>query len=291
MLSRKVSKLATIVRGENVPKCGHMSDTKPLTGKKAIVTGASSGIGRGIAVALGQAGADVAIHHFGDLGGAEKTAATIAEFGGKTTIVDGDLRVVSQIETFVKRAIADLGGLNVLINNAGITGWNAALDVDEALWDTVIDTNLKGTFFCAIAAAGHMQTNGGGSIVNISSVLSHSAMRNLTIYAASKAGINQMTRQLALELGPLGIRVNAIAPGPVVVDRTLADDPDYEKNWGDMTLVGRAGRPADVGAMAVFLNSAAADWVSGQILTLDGGLTVAARVPETSMDLGLKRNR
>jgi len=268
-----------------------MSDSKPLTGRKALVTGASSGIGRGIALALAEAGSDVAVHHFGDLAGAQKTAAAIVALGRKSTIVEGDLRVVSQIETFVKQAVEGLGGLNILVNNAGITGWNAALEVTEALWDTVVDTNLKGTFFCAIAAVRHMQSNGGGSIVNISSVLSHAAMRNLTIYAASKAGINQMSRQLALELGPIGIRVNAIAPGPVVVDRTLADDPDYEKNWGEMTLVGRAGKPADVGAMVVFLNSAAADWVSGQILTLDGGLTVAARVPETSMDLGLKRNR
>ena len=189
-----------------------MSHTTPLAGKKALVTGASTGIGRGIAIALAQAGADVAVHHFGDRAGAESAAKTIAGCGCRTTIVEGDLRVVAQIEAFVTQAIDGLSGLNVLVNNAGITGWNAALDVSEALWDTVIDTNLKGTFFCAVAAARHMRANGGGSIVNISSVLSHSAMRNLTIYAASKAGINQMTRQLALELGPSGIRVNAIAP-------------------------------------------------------------------------------
>jgi NAD(P)-dependent dehydrogenase (short-subunit alcohol dehydrogenase family) len=265
--------------------------SSPLAGRKALVTGASGGIGRALAVALARAGADVAVHHFDDPVGGEETAATIRALGRQAFLIGADIRVVAQIEDMVAAVVTNLGGLDTLVNNAGITGWNDALDVSEALWDQVIDTNLKGTFFCSTAAARHMKAHGGGAIVNVSTIVSLTCMRNLSVYAASKAGINMMTRQLAFELAAHGIRVNAIAPGPILVPRTLADDPDYATNWGQTAPLGRVGVPEDLTGAVTFFASDQASWVTGQILAIDGGVTLPGRVPETSMDRGLARNQ
>jgi len=265
--------------------------TDALTGKVALVTGASGGIGRALALGLAKAGASVGVHTFDDMVGGHETVAQIEALGARAVLVQADIRNVAAINNMIEFVCAQLGRLDVLVNNAGITGWNAALEVTEDLWDQVIDTNLKGTFFCATAAARKMKDTGGGSIVNVSTVVALTVMSNLTVYAASKAGIQSLTRQLAVELAPLGIRVNTIAPGPTLVPRTLADDPDYAENWRTVIPMGRVAVPEDMVGAVLFFASAASALITGQLMAIDGGMTLPGRVPQESLDRGLARNR
>lgn len=268
-----------------------MSVSFDLWGKVAVVTGASDGIGRALAVGLAEAGADVAVHFFDDAEGARRTAGTIEALGRRAMLVAADNREVAQIARLFDEVASTLGGTDVLVNNAGLTGWSAALEVDEALWDRVIDTNLKGTFFCSTHAARQMKTRGGGSIINVSSVVGLRATPNLTAYAASKAGIHALTRQMAVELAPMGIRVNAFAPGPTVVPRTVADDPDYAENWARVVPLGRTQVPLDMVGPCIFLASGAAAMVTGQIIAVDGGVTLPQVVPQVSLDRSLAKHR
>jgi glucose 1-dehydrogenase len=270
----------------------HVPDpfAEALAGKVALVTGASGGIGRALALGLAKAGASVGVHTFDDMEGGRQTVAQLEAMGARAVLVQADIRSVAAINNMIDFVCAQLGRLDVLVNNAGITGWNAALEVTEELWDQVIDTNLKGTFFCATAAAKKMKATGGGSIVNVSTVVALTVMSNLTVYAASKAGIQSLTRQLAVELAPLGIRVNTIAPGPTLVPRTLADDPDYAENWASVTPLGRVAVPEDMVGAVLFFASASSALITGQLMAIDGGMTLPGRVPQESLDRGLARN-
>ncbi|MDX2020034.1 MAG: 3-oxoacyl-ACP reductase family protein [Deltaproteobacteria bacterium] len=261
-----------------------------LAAKVGLVTGASGGIGRALALGLARAGADVGVHTFDDVPGGEETVAQIQALGRKAWLVKADIRNVTEINAMIEAVHSHGGRLDVLVNNAGITGWNAALDVTEALWDQVIDTNLKGTFFCTTAAARKMRQTGGGSIINVSTVVALTVMQNLTVYAASKAGIQSLTRQLAVELAPFGVRVNAIAPGPTLVPRTLADDPDYAANWSQVMPLGRVAVPEDMVGAVLFFATQASGLVTGQLIAIDGGMTLPGRVPQESLDRGLARN-
>lgn len=267
------------------------SFTEALTGKVALVTGASGGIGRALALGLAKAGANVGVHTFDDMAGGRETVAQIESLGVRAVLVQADIRSVAAVNNMIEFVCSQLGRLDVLVNNAGITGWHAALEVTEELWDQVIDTNLKGTFFCATAAARKMKVSGGGSIINVSTVVALTVMTNLTVYAASKAGIQSLTRQLAVELAPLGIRVNTIAPGPTLVPRNVADDPDYAENWASVTPLGRVAVPDDMVGAVLFFASAASSLITGQLMAIDGGMTLPGRVPQESLDRGLARNR
>jgi glucose 1-dehydrogenase len=182
-----------------------------------------------------------------------------------------------------------LDRLDILVNCAGVTGWMDLADPSETTWDQVIDTNLKGTFFCSTEAARLMRTGGGGSIVNVSTVVAARALRNLAAYAASKGGINALTIQLAAELAPDRIRVNAFAPGATNVERNLADDPHYVEHWAPLIPLGRVAEPEDMVGPAVFLASDQSAYVTGQVLYVDGGWTVAGKYPETYVDSATDR--
>ncbi len=158
------------------------------------------------------------------------------------------------------------------MNNAGVQTWKPFLDVTEAEWDLVIDTNLKGCFLCSQAAARHMTAHGGGCIVNIGSGCNRTAFPALAAYTASKGGLEMLTKVTALELGPHRIRVNCVAPGAVEVERTRLERPDYAGTWGRATPLGRVGTPADIGRAVAFLASADAQFVTGQTIWVDGGL-------------------
>jgi NAD(P)-dependent dehydrogenase (short-subunit alcohol dehydrogenase family) len=181
--------------------------------------------------------------------------------------------------------------LDVLINNAGVTGWTSLFDATEANWDWVINTNLKGTFFCALEAARWMRAHQGGNIINVSTNCAALGVKNLVAYATSKGGIHAMTRQLAVELAPFKIRVNTFAPGPTQVERNLKDDPDYDRSWGSMTPMNRTARPEEMVGPAVFLASEDSSYMTGQVFYVDGGWTVQGKIPLENMDQALKRNR
>ena len=163
------------------------------------------------------------------------------------------------------------------------------LEPSEETWDRVIDTNLKGTFFCSVEAARLMRSSGGGSIVNVSTVVAARGMRNMTPYAASKGGINALTIQLAVELAPDGIRVNAFAPGATNVERNLVDDPDYAEKWAPLIPLGRIGEPEDMVGPTVFFASDESAFVTGQLLYVDGGWTTAGNYPDSYVDAARSR--
>jgi NAD(P)-dependent dehydrogenase (short-subunit alcohol dehydrogenase family) len=237
------------------------------------VTGASRGIGRAIAEALAAAGADVAVTAR-DASRLDGTASAIRALGRRAEVVALDVTRVVGCRDAVRKAAAALGGLDILVNNAGVERVMPSLDLDEETWDLILDTNLKGAFFCAQAAAREMK---GGSILNVCSLTSERGIPTAVPYGSSKSGLLGMTRALAAEWAPLGIRVNAIAPGYFRTELTEAfyQSSDWQERMLGKIPVGRFGQLDDLAGAAVFLLSDAAAYVTGACLPVDGG-TLAA---------------
>lgn len=241
-----------------------------LAGKRALVTGANTGIGQAIAVALAEAGADVAVAGRSE---PRETLAVIRSAGREAVDIRADLSSTAPLGDVVERTVSELGGLDILVNNAGIIRRDDLLDFTEADWDAVLDTNLKSLFFLSQAAARHMAGQGRGKIVNIASLLSFQGGIRVPSYAAAKSGVAGVTRAMANELAPRGVQVNAIAPGYISTNNTAALQGDETRNRQILERIpaGRWGRPEDIAGAAVFLASSAADYVTGQILAVDGG--------------------
>ncbi|ANY20223.1 2-dehydro-3-deoxy-D-gluconate 5-dehydrogenase [Tsuneonella dongtanensis] len=241
-----------------------------LSGRRALVTGANTGIGQAIAVALAAAGADVA------LAGRSEPAETlrlIADAGGKAVNIAADLSSIEPVERVVAETVEGLGGIDILVNNAGIIRRNDLADFTEEDWDAVVDTNLKSLFFLSQAAARHMVAQRRGKIVNIASLLSFQGGIRVPSYAAAKSGVAGVTRAMANELAPSGVQVNAIAPGYIATNNTAALQADETRNRQILERIptGRWGRPEDIAGAAVFLASPASDYLTGQIIAVDGG--------------------
>jgi 2-deoxy-D-gluconate 3-dehydrogenase len=241
-----------------------------LRGQVAAVTGANTGLGRAIAEALAAAGADVALIGRSD---PVETKAAIHALGRRAHWAQADLGAKPDFRGIVADATGALGGLHVLVNNAGIIRRANAIDFTEADWDAVLDVNLKAVFFLSQAAARHMIPAGGGRIINIASMLSFQGGIRVPSYTASKSGIAGLTRLLANEWAPHGINVNAIAPGYFATNNTAALQADAKRNAEILARIpaGHWGQPADLGGAAVFLASNAARYVHGIILPVDGG--------------------
>ncbi|MEK7408460.1 MAG: 3-oxoacyl-ACP reductase family protein [Acidobacteriota bacterium] len=242
-----------------------------LAGKIALVTGASKGVGKGIALELAKAGCDVAVNYNRDEAGACATVDEILGFGRKAIAVAGDVSQSAQVGRMFGQVLAAFGRLDVLVNNAGIQTWKPLLELAEADWDRVLATNLKGAFLCTQQAARHMQTDG-GAIINIGSGCNKWPFPNLVDYTASKGGLEMFTKIAAVELGPYRIRVNCVAPGAIEIERTKQELGDYAATWSNLTPLGRIGTPRDVGMAVVFLASEAASFITGQTIWVDGGL-------------------
>lgn len=256
-----------------------------LQNKTMLVTGASKGIGKALAIGLAKEGADVIVNYRRDRTGAEETATAVKLLGRKSLAIRADVGSVSHIQQMFARLRQDFDRLDCLINNAGVTSFASLWDTTETQWDEVFNVNAKGTFFCSLEAARWMrEAQCIGNIINVSTNCAALGVKNLAAYAASKAAIHGLTRQLAVELSPHRIRVNTIAPGPTSVDRNLQDDPDYERQWGQVVPLGRTASPEEMVGAAVFLASEEASYVTGQVLYIDGGWSVQGIIPTINLE-------
>ncbi|MCB1055187.1 MAG: 2-dehydro-3-deoxy-D-gluconate 5-dehydrogenase KduD [Acidobacteria bacterium] len=248
-----------------------MLDRFSLDGKAAIVTGASRGLGQGIAVGLAEAGADVALVHHSD---ASETKARIEALGRRCLDLRADLADRSSVPMIVEKTVEVLGGIDILVNNAGIIRRAPLTEFTEKDWDDVMDVNLRALFFLSQAAARVMIEQGrGGKILNVASMLSYQGGILVPSYTASKSAVLGLTRLMANELAPHGIQVNGIAPGYMATDNTkpLREDPVRNEAILARIPAGRWGSPEDLQGVAVFLASAASDYMQGFTIAVDGG--------------------
>lgn len=241
-----------------------------LEGKVALVTGANTGLGQSIAIALAAAGADIA---GAGTSAADETAEKVEALGRRFIAIRADLSSLAPVQNLVDRTVSELGALDILVNNAGTIRRADAVDFTEADWDAVMDVNLKTVFFLCQAAGRHMLGKGRGKIINIASMLSFQGGIRVPSYTASKHGIAGITKLLANEWAGRGLNINAIAPGYMVTNNTAALRADETRNRDILARIpaGRWGDAGDIGGAAVFLASSASDYVNGIVLPVDGG--------------------
>lgn len=251
-----------------------MTGERRLHGQTAVVTGASRGIGRAIALRFAAEGAAVAINYRGSKERAEAVKAQIEEAGGRAFLFPCDVSDFSACESFFKEAVEQLGRLDILVNNAGITRDGLLMRMSEEDYDAVLDTNLKGTFHCIRFAARQMLKQKSGRIINISSVSGVLGNAGQANYSASKAGIIGLTKSAARELASRGITVNAIAPG--FVNTEMTDGLSEKVKMGAIAQIplGKFGEPEDIAAAAAYLASPGARYITGQVLHVDGGMAM-----------------
>lgn len=243
-----------------------------LAGKVALVTGAGRGIGRAIALELARDGAIVAVNYARNAEAANSAVSEIAAAGGRAIAVQADVAVADQVDTAVKKITTELGPIEILVNNAGVTRDRLILRMTEEDWDTVVDTDLKGAFLATRAVAAGMVRRRSGTIVNVGSVVGIAGGAGQANYSAAKAGLIGLTKSLARELGGRNIRVNAVAPGFVETDMTQDLKAEYRDAIVKQVPLGRLGTVEDIAGVVSFLCSPKAAYIHGAVITIDGGL-------------------
>jgi 3-oxoacyl-[acyl-carrier protein] reductase len=252
-----------------------MSDSFDLKGKVALVTGAASGIGRATAETLAANGARVAINFHRNQAGAEAARAQITSAGGSALVVQADVTRAAEVQSLVEQTVNEFGRIDILVNNAGsLVERLKILELTEERWDEVIDLNLKSAFLCCRAVAGSMMERKTGRIVNVSSIAGRNGGALGSIhYSTAKGGVITFTKGLAKELGPFGVRVNAVSPG--VIDTPYHEQfssPEMMKTYAGMIPLGRIGTPSEVGKVICFLASDSASYLAGETIEINGGM-------------------
>jgi 3-oxoacyl-[acyl-carrier protein] reductase len=244
-----------------------------LKGKVAIVTGASKGIGAAIAEDLAREGASVIVNYSSSPQKAEEVVARIKSNGGSAKAVQADISKPAEARQLIDATLTEFGCVDILVNNAGVYEFRPLPDVDEAHFDRIFDLNVKGLVFATQAAVKAFGENG-GTVINISSMASLAATPNASVYSATKAAVDSITRTLAAELGPKKILVNSVLPGPVETDGalSLSNWDEFSAGLVQQTPLGRVGKPADIAKVVSFLASDDAGWITGQVIPVAGGL-------------------
>lgn len=245
-----------------------------LEGKVAIVTGASRGIGRAVAISLAKAGAKVVINYAGNVAAAEEVKGLIETAGGQAMLMQADVANDEAVAAMVKQTMDTFGKIDILVNNAGITRDGLLMRMKESDWDAVMNTNLKGIFVCTKNVSKVMMKQRTGKIINMTSVVGIMGNAGQCNYAAAKAGVIGFTKSMAKELATRGITVNAIAPGFINSDMTAVLSEQVKEELATKIPVGRLGNPEDVAAAVLFLSSDSANYITGQTLNVDGGMVM-----------------
>ena len=245
-----------------------------LDGKTALVTGASRGIGRAIAIRLASEGAAVAINYAGNAKAAEEVKSIIEAAGGKAMLVQADVSNAGSVDAMIKEVVEAFGGIDILVNNAGITRDGLLMRMKEEDWDAVINTNLKGVFYCTKAVSKLMMKKRAGRIVNMASVVGLTGNAGQANYAAAKAGVIGFSKTMAKELASRGITVNMVAPGYIDTDMTAVLSESVRETMVSGIPLGRAGTPEDVANAVLFLVSDDASYITGQVINVDGGMVM-----------------
>ena len=245
-----------------------------MTGKVSIVTGASRGIGRAIAIELGKNGGSVVVNYVGREEEARETVRLVEEFGGRGIVEQADVSIASDAERLIESALAAFGRIDVIVNNAGVTRDTLILRMKDEDWDTVLNTNLKGAFYMIRAAARPMMKQRAGRIVNVASVVGLIGNAGQANYVSAKAGLIGLTKSAARELASRGIRVNAVAPGYVETDMTAEVHTDLVGRILEQIPLGTVGRPEYVAKAVAFLVSDDSAYITGQVLNVDGGMVM-----------------
>ena len=245
-----------------------------LKGKTAVVTGASRGIGRAIALALAKAGANIAVNYTSNSAAAENVVKEIEDLGVSAIAIKADVSKADEVENLVNIVLNKYNSIDILINNAGITRDNLIIRMSEEEFDEVINTNLKGAFVCTKAISKVMIKQRSGKIINVSSVVGIIGNAGQSNYSAAKAGLIGFSKSMARELSKRGITVNAVAPGYIETDMTAAIPEKAKEEFMKNIPLGRAGRPEDIANAILFLSSEYSDYITGQVINIDGGMVM-----------------
>lgn len=245
-----------------------------LDGNVAIITGASRGIGRSVAIELAKAGAKVVINYAGNHAAAKEVEDAVKAIGGEALLIQADVASADAVDQMIKQTVDAFGRVDILVNNAGITRDTLLMRMKEEDWDAVINTNLKGIFNCTKSVSRIMMKQRSGRIINMTSVVGIMGNAGQANYAAAKAGVIGFTKSMAKELASRGITVNAIAPGFISTDMTAVLTDQVKHELSTQIPLGRLGTPEDVAGAVVFLASGAANYITGQTINVDGGMVM-----------------